>query len=115
MNSSSRMHEDRDRQQVDQQAQQDVVAGDRGVDRAGDPARGLRLLDVGPDLIREFVRILGLDLVRGLAVEPFRCRQFELERLLLVLLDDLLDAGLVESLEDDRSINSLVARTTGEE
>ena len=44
-------HEDRDRQQVDQQAQQDAVAGDRGVDRAGDPAGGLGLLDVVPDLV----------------------------------------------------------------
>jgi hypothetical protein len=43
------------------------------------------------------------------------CGQVELERLLLVLDRRLRDAGLVEALERDRGIYSLVARTTGEE
>jgi hypothetical protein len=108
-------HQDSDRQQVDQQAQEDAVAGNRRVVGLGDPARALGLLHGGPDLRCHFVRVLGLDLVGRLAVDPLGRGQVELKRLLLVLDHGLGDAGLAEALERDRGIYSLVARTTGEE
>ena len=65
-------HEERDRQQVDQQAQQDAVLGDLGVDVAADPARGLGVLRRrSRSSVADLGRELRLDLV-GVGVAELR-------------------------------------------
>ena len=109
-------HEKRDGKQVDQQADPDAVRRHLGVDRAGDPVRRLGLADLVPDLAADLVRELRLDLVGGgVVAELGLVLQVELERLLLVLEDDLLDAALVELVERDGSVHPVVAGTSGEQ
>ncbi len=108
-------HEQRDGEQVDQQAHPDAVRRHLGVGRAGDPVRRLGVEDLVPDLAADLVRELRLDPVGGGVAELGLALQVELERLLLVLEDRFLDLGGVQLVERNGSVHAVVAGTSGEQ
>ena len=106
--------QNRDRQQVNQEAQQDAVLGDLGVE-IGQLAGALKVVELAPDLVDRLGGHLGVYMLRLLALDVDLVLQIEDEVLLAILQDGLFHVPAAQLSKRGRRVYLGVLLATGEE